>query len=217
MKRLLLISFLGSALSLFGASDCLIQLEEFPTKYYEAIIKKKYEDAEKEIPDGVLFGVVADIYRDIILQGYQNVLNSNPKVVQRALEIIACLRNPVAGDSSDIKDTADAFNKASADPQNVALWDTDFFLFSKALVCLASGLNIEGFDPNPDMKQRIISNNGLCTTEEQRIAIAAHLAVLVIALSQRYLLMGHETFIVVMQGMDARVKKLIEDAAVQQS
>lgn len=172
-----------------------LELEPVPTLSHESVIKDGYEFAQANVPDGELSGTVPELYREILEKGYQGFLDSNREIEQRTLEILDLFNNPVSEDTPEIKAAADAFDLAVADPNNVDLWLKEFELFSKALINLVKSRQIGPCKLHPQTAQRIILNNKLQATPEERIEIGAHMAAVTGRFSQRYRAMNEETFV----------------------
>lgn len=180
----------------YGASeDRRLQLERVPTETHEAVIKQGYAFAQAQVSDGELSGTVPELYAEILEKGYQAFLDTYRDIEQRALEILDLFNNPVAEDLPEVKAAADAFDAAAGDPTNVDLWVDEFKLFSVAILKLVNSRDIKGFKAHPETAERIILNNKLNATAEERIEIAGHMAAVTARFSQRYNIMGDETFV----------------------
>lgn len=209
MKRLLVILFLSINLSLLSAASQLIKLEDVPTQTFEERIKKCYLDAQTEV--GELSGTIPELYEQILDQGYQSYLDAHVDVAQRVVQLLKRFENAALDDNAGIKVAQSAFIAAVADPHNLDLWTNEFALFMHVVLDELKKILPEGFSYHPSTKQRIILNNGLrVNREEDRIEIAAHMAVSLVRMSQRYIIMGPETFELLKPKMFEIVDKAVQ-------
>jgi hypothetical protein len=194
MKHSLMVLFLGSTLSLFGAVDRKLHLDPAPTGMHEHIARISYQKAKDAI-GGELTGTVAEFYAAIIKHGYQNFLDNNPDIEQRTLEIMDIFQAPVSEKKPLVKAAVDAYACVLNDPQNIDLWLQELEAFSDALIDLARSLvTLPSFKALADVTQRLIDNNGVSAEPKQRIEMVSCMVAVTARFTQRYLAMGAEAF-----------------------
>lgn len=195
MKRLLLISFLSSSLSLFGAVERRLHLDPAPTAMHQYIARMSYQKAQEMVGGGELTGTIAEFYAAIIAHGYQQFLDNNHDIEQRTLEIMDIFQAPVSEKTPLIKAAVDAYDSALTNPHNVDLWLQEFEVFSEALIDLAGQfITLSSFKALADVAQRLVDNNGIIAEPKQRIEMAACMIAVTARFTQRYLAMGAEAF-----------------------
>lgn len=203
MKRsLLVISFLSSSLSLFGAVD-RVQFAPVVADWglQQFVNRCAALKASPVIPE--------KLKQDIAEKGWQGFLDANPNIVAQAFHYLVLFdmasKSEPENEFPGVKAAEDAFDVAAADPQNVDLWKEEYALFKQAWSYFAQ------------LQARILAKrvHGVVPAQEEAeawyIEFGALFAASLIRMNRRHQLMGPEAYATFIEVIEA------EAAAAQQS
>lgn len=171
-------------------------LEEHPTAMLFGVVQKAWADATTTIPEPS--GMVPGIYKEILEKGYLGFCATNRAVVKRTFEILdhfepgaqcSCCSTPIQLLMQNVGAVfADAKNKS--EPEWSQKWTTECDGFSAALMLMAKQNPLSSkFKVRVMTLDRIIANNGIEGTPEERIEIAAHMLAVTARFNARFVAM----------------------------
>lgn len=185
----------GSILA--ASEERRLVFEEVPTTMLFGVVQQAWAEATKTIPEPT--GTVPGIYQELLEKGYPGFCAANPAIVQRTFEILDHFKPDSACTCCQpktqelIRATANAFTVAARKPKTISRWVTECYGFSAGVMLMATqNSKNKNFKARIMTLNRIIDNNGIEGTPEERIEIAAHMLAITARFNERFVAMQRD-------------------------